>query len=252
MSDIINKLKRDIVVVAHRAGSGHIPSAFSILDIIWTLYNDVMLSDDRFILSKGHGCLALYAVLEEKGIIPKGSLDTFAHGGILGGHPDRNKIPGVLASTGSLGHGLPIAVGIAMAKKIKKEMGRVFVLVGDGELNEGSCWESLLLADQHNLSNLTIIVDYNHSTDRAVDLCDLGKKFAAFGFSHYQITPTIPLAGEPSVLLFALGNALSFDYPIAIIINTIKGDGCKRMQNSSWHHRAPNDQELKEILEELQ
>jgi transketolase len=174
----INELKKQIVLAAHAAGSGHIPSAFSILDIVWTLYDKILKPEDRFILSKGHGCLALYAVLVEKGYFPKEQLMTFAkHDSILGGHPDRNKIPGVIASTGSLGHGLPMAVGVALAKKIKKQPGRVFCLVGDGEMNEGSCWEACLLAAHHKLDNLIIFVDYNYSTDRALTLDNLKDKF---------------------------------------------------------------------------
>ena len=244
MSEIINKLKRDIVLAAHRAGSGHIPSAFSILDIVWTLYNDVMLSDDRFILSKGHGCLALYAVLAEKQIISKESLDTFAHDGILGGHPDRNKVPGVMASTGSLGHGLPIAVGIAMAKKIKKEPGRVFVLVGDGELNEGSCWESLLIAEQHNLNNLTIIIDQNRTSP--ITLHDLQGRLRSFGLMTFIID------GHDGPKQFKPTAVLLIGAPTALIARTQKGWGCHRMYTPDWHHRAPNAEELKKILEELE
>ena len=243
----MNQFRRQIVQMAYGAGEGHIPSALSILDIVWVLYNKVMTLDDRFVLSKGHGALALYVVLAEKGIISQEQLKSYLKlNGELGGHPDRNKVPGVLCSTGSLGHGLPQAVGIALAKKIKGEPGRVFCLVGDGECNEGSIWEACLLAKQHKLNNLVVIVDYNRSTDRAVDMASLHEKFWAFGFfppdinghNHDQIVRVMAYNPEKR--------------PTAVIANTIKGYGCKRMEDPAWHHRAPNEIELAEIMKELE
>jgi len=224
-------------------GGGHIPSALSILDIVWALYDKVLQAEDRFILSKGHGCLALYAVLEKKGIISPGQ----SYGkkdSILGGHPDRNKVPGVLASTGSLGHGLPMAVGMALAKKIKGESGRVYCLVGDGECNEGSIWESCLLAAHHKLDNLFVIADYNHSTDRAVNLELLTEKFSSFGFSAACVS------GHSHLDIY---NALDYRpaRPVAVVAVTVKGFGCARMALPEWHHRHPNEAELAEILQEL-
>ena len=167
---MIEKLRKRILEVAYRDQMGHIPSALSILDIIYTLYNSVMTKDDQFILSKGHGVMALYAVLEEKGLMTWNDK--------LMGHPKRGGA--ILASTGSLGHGLPMAVGLALAKKIKGEAGRVFCLIGDGECNEGTTWESAMVAAHHKLDNLVVIVDQNHSSDRALDTKDLKKKFVAF------------------------------------------------------------------------
>lgn len=255
--EIIKRMKRRIVNVAHRAGGGHIPSAFSILDIVWALYNGAMNQGDVFILSKGHGSLALYAVLEEKKLIADDVMDSYGlMYSLLGGHPDRNKVPGVKCSTGSLGHGLPQAVGIALAMKIKGSKNKVYCLVGDGELNEGSCWEALLLAEHHKLTNLMVIVDNNHSTDRALSLGDLSKKLVAFGFFTYQIhLPDVHKKGEPSTLSFALNHGMfgmAATGPQAVIANTRKGSGCKRMEDPAWHHRAPNDQELEEILKELE
>jgi len=241
----MNVLRKQIVSMAYNAGSGHIPSALSILDIVWALYDKILQEGDRFVLSKGHGCLALYVVLAEKGIISSEQLADFTkHGSILGGHPDRNKVPGVVCSTGSLGHGLPQAVGIALAKKIKNETGRVYCLVGDGECNEGSIWEAAMLAAHHKLNNLTVIVDYNRSTDRAINLGDLESKFEAFGFDVDSVQ------GHNCA---QLGNALKSKYynPYAIMAYTIKGHGCNRMSDPAWHHRAPNDVELSEILQEL-
>jgi transketolase len=241
-------LKQQIVQAAYNAGEGHIPSALSIIDIVWTLYDKILTSNDKFILSKGHGCLALYVVLAAKEFITQEQLATFSkYDSILGGHPDRNKVPGVVCSTGSLGHGLPQAVGIALAKKIKNEPGRVFCLVGDGECNEGSVWETCMLAANHHLTNLTVIVDHNHSTDKALYLGNLHNKFEAFGFctrtSGYEGTPT----HDMSVSMFAEDGI----HPTAIVMHTIKGSGCDRMSSPAWHHRAPSATELIEVLKEL-
>jgi len=255
--NVLNKMKRSIVNAAVNAGEGHIASAFSILDILWILYDRILnlssirsrsLERERFILSKGHASMALYAVLAEKGFISLSELENnfCKFSGILGGHPDANKIPGIEASTGSLGHGLPIAVGIALGYKIKSIHQRVFALVGDGECNEGTIWESALLASQHDLNNLCCIVDYNHSTDRALSLNNLASKFESFGWATCVIN-----GHEHQEILNALKKTDSLK-PIAIIANTIKGKGCQRMENEpAWHHRAPNKIELSEILIEL-
>jgi len=193
---MVPTLRKRILQKAYEDGMGHIPSALSILDIVWELYDKVMGPDDQFILSKGHGVMALYAVLEAKGLLV---WDTK-----LMGHPKRGGA--ILASTGSLGHGLPIAVGLAMAKKIKGEHGRVFCLIGDGECNEGSIWESALVASHQKLDNLSVIVDYNHSGDRALLLGDLKAKFKAFGID-------------------------------ADVRDTIKGNGVPEIQSPEWHNK---------------
>ena len=167
-------------------------------------------------------------------------------GSILGGHPDRNKIPGIEASTGSLGHGLPLAIGIALGLKIKKLKNKVFVIIGDGECNEGTIWESSLLASHHNLSNLTCIIDHNHSTDRALKIDNLSTKFKSFGWE------TITINGHNHEEIY---NALSQKHnkkPMMIIAETIKGNGIKIMENNpEWHHKSPNSDELKLILEKI-
>jgi len=151
METTLKKLRNRILEVALRDGMGHIPSALSILGIVWELYDKIMTKDDQFILSKGHGCMALYAVLEEKGLLDWSTK--------LWGHPKRGGA--ILASTGSLGHGLPMAVGLALAKKIKGEVGKVYCLIGDGECNEGTTWESYNLMKYLRLDNLKVIVDDN-------------------------------------------------------------------------------------------
>jgi len=249
-------MKRQIILAAAKAGEGHIPSALSILDILWVLYDQVLRYDpkdpesddrDRFILSKGHGALALYAVLAAKGFFSPSELDHFAaFDSPLGGHPDRNKVPGIEASTGSLGHGLPMGVGVALGMRIRNVDRRVFVLVGDGECNEGSIWEAVLLAAHHKLSNLTCIVDYNHSTDRALQLGNLVDKFRAFGWASFTANGHDREALRKALFGVAPGK------PLAIIAKTLKGYGCPQMENSpAWHHRAPTLDELPAILEGL-
>jgi len=255
-NSIINKLKCKIVEVAHFTREGHIASALSILDLLWVLYDRVMRIDpnlpndpsmDRFVLSKGHASLALYAVLSEKCFFPYTELDTFCkYDSKLGGHPDCNKIPGVEASTGSLGHGFPIAVGMSLGSKIQQIDNRIFCLIGDGECNEGTVWESALLAAHHQLSNLCCIVDYNHSTDRALQVGDLVAKFKSFGWD------ALAIHGHDHEQIY---RALIHPHnvrPLAIVAETTKGYGISRMENEpAWHHRSPNDEELKDILKEL-
>jgi transketolase len=173
----------------------HDESAHSTLDVVWVLYDRILRYDpespmweerDRFVLSKGHGPEALYAILADKGFFSTSALKTFMDwDSILGSHPDRNQVPGVEASTGSLGHGLSMAVGIAMALRIKKSDRRVFALIGDGECNEGSIWEAILLAGNRQLSNLTCIAINNHSS--SLDFGDLAAKFTAFGWATTTI-----------------------------------------------------------------
>lgn len=247
MLKVIEKMRRSIITVATKSQEGHIASALSILDILWVLYDKVLKAEDKFILSKGHGCLALYAVLTEKGMITQGEFNSFcASGSSLGGHPDMRKVCDIEASTGSLGHGLPIAVGMAMGREINDDNGRIFCLIGDGECNEGSIWESLLIASHHNLTNLTCIVDYNHSTDRALKLDDLSDKFRAFGWAVTHIN------GHDHELLEHWMSVNTPGKPNIIIADTVKGFGVKRMENNpEWHHKQPSLKEFNEILKEL-
>jgi transketolase len=252
----LNKLKKDIVYAAYTSAEGHIPSAFSILDLIWVLYNEVIsinennfsdLNNDRFILSKGHASLALYAVLAYKGFLPKEELATFCkYNSRLGGHPDCTKIPIIEASTGSLGHGFPMAVGLALGSKIQAINNKIYCLIGDGECNEGTVWEAALLAAHHNLSNLCCIVDFNHSTDRALKLGNLSEKFKSFGWF------VINISGHDHDAIKNALDSFSKTQPLVIIAETIKGNGVERMMGQpAWHHRSPNKIELEEIIEEL-
>ena len=252
----INRIKRKILQVAHTAGEGHLGSSFSILDILYVLYNKVMNitpenigSDDRdyMILSKGHASLAHSAILEDQGFINNKQLYSYcSHESILGGHLSRCKVPGVEASTGSLGHGISMAIGIALASKIKNIENKVFVIVGDGEINEGTFWEAMLLGAHHNLDNLWCVVDYNRSNDRALKLDPLDEKLKGMGWDVVSIN------GHSHKEIFDALCKDSMQKPKAIIANTIKGYGIKEMENNpAWHHRMPNAEELASMLEEL-
>jgi transketolase len=225
------------------------------MDILWVLYDRVLnvtpktANDperDRFVLSKGHASIGLYVVLAEKGFIDQSTLESFGHfDSMLGGHPDRTKIPGVETSTGSLGHGFPMAVGLALAMKIRKQKGRVYTIIGDGECNEGTVWESALLAPHQRLDNLSCVIDYNHSNDRSLILGDLEAKFKAFGWH------TISIDGHDHDAIYKAFTTKS-DKPVAIIAETIKGKGIKSMEhNPEWHHKSPKSDELEAFLKEL-
>lgn len=247
----LHAMRREIAAASSRAGEGHVPSALSILDLLWVEYREVIAAQeaagqapDTFILSKGHASLGLYALLVSIGTIPSAWLDQFGtYDSHLGGHPDSNQVPGVVASTGSLGHGLPIGVGMALAKRITGQDGRIVVLIGDGEANEGTVWESALLAGHHALENLVCIVDHNHSTDRALMVDSLAAKFAAFGWNAVEIDGH----DHPSILQ-ALTLAPT-GAPTVVIAETIKGRGIAQMENNpAWHHASPTAADLVEMF----
>jgi transketolase len=196
---------------------------------------------DRFILSKGHGCLTLYTILADKGFFPKEELLTFcAPTSRLGGHPELGKLPGVEASTGSLGHGLSIAVGIALSAKIRNQNYRVVVVVGDGEINEGSVWEAALSASKHQLSALTVFIDYNKlqsygSTCEVLDLEPVTDKWRSFGFEVTEVDGHDVLALEDLVLRLPLNHVK----PTAVICHTVKGKGFSFAEGKAeWHHKS--------------
>lgn len=244
------ELRLRVLEILGNSGRGHLGPALSVIDIIDALYESVLEFDprnsnwksrDRFILSKGHGCLGLYVVLEKFGFFDKQKLNDFcSFNSWFGGHPESATNPGVEFSTGSLGHGLSFGVGLSIAARIKKEKWRTFVLLGDGELNEGSIWEAAAHADKHQLSNLCVIVDYNKmqasgSSNDVLDLGSLQRKFEAFGFTVIEVD-----GHKKSDLV----QALNFDSnlqkgPLAVIAHTTKGKGIPLAENSTiWHHKA--------------
>jgi transketolase len=254
-------LRRLVVRMLKGARRGHVGSAFSCIDILRVLYDDVLRFDpknpkwfarDRCILSKGHGCLALYALLADKGFFPAAELDRVcAADGILGGHPDGTKVPGVEASTGALGHGLSIGLGMALHLKMAKSDRRVFVILGDGECNEGSVWEAAMCAGKHRLTNLTAIVDYNKhqaygSTREVQDLEPFADKWRAFGFAAREVD------GHDIGELRGVFGSLRPDAakPTAIIAHTVKGKGAAFAENNmKWHHKNKvTDAEVANLL----
>lgn len=256
-------LRVAIVKMLEAGGRGHVASALSLVEILRVLYDGIMNykpenprweGRDRFILSKGHGCMALYVILAEKGFFPRAELMNFCkRDSILGGHPE-TKVPGVEASTGSLGHGLSIGVGFALNAKRLKSNHRVFVVIGDGESNEGSIWEAAMSARKHELGNLTVIVDYNKyqsygSTLEVQDLEPFVDKWRSFGFGVAEVDGH-DVAALRSVFL---GLPLEKDRPSAVICHTIKGKGIACVENNlDWHHKNKvTDDELQMLFDSL-
>ena len=243
---MVKEIKKLVIEAAYKAKHGHIPSALSIFEIIVAI-DKVLGDDDKIVLSKGHGCLAYYSYLACKGLISKDEVKNFGKkGSKLGGHPDRNKLKEIYASTGSLGHGLPIALGASLARKIKQKPGVFYCIVGDGECNEGSIWESLQIAVNNNLNNLVCVIDNNNSQIRSLPTSNLHQKLKAFGLEVIEVD-----GHNIDELTEALNQ--KGDKPLAIVANTIKGKGIKEMEDNmfAWHHRAPTDEEYKSFIEEL-
>jgi transketolase len=257
------ELRRTIFRTICKGGGGHTPSSLSIVEILTVLYYNILnispenqrdSARDRFILSKGHSCVALYAILADRGFFNKEDLDTFGRkGSILGGHPDMYKVPGIEASTGALGHGFPFGAGIALAGKMDKKNYRVFVLLGDGECQEGSVWEAALFAPQHKLDNLTAIIDYNKLQaidwlDNVISLKPLADKWKAFGWETREVD------GHDMTELNNVFKSVPFvsGKPNLIIAHTIKGKGISFMENVPiWHYRMPNEEEMAIAYKEL-
>jgi transketolase len=255
-------LRRLVVRTLEGGARGHVGSSLSLLEIMRVLYDDILRyraddpgweDRDRCILSKGHGCIGQYVMLAEKGFFPHATLDTFCRrDSILGGHPEAGKVPGIEASTGALGHGLPIGVGRAMGLRIKRSTARVFVVTGDGEINEGSVWEAAMSAAKHRLGNLTVMVDYNKiqsagPTQDILPLEPLADKWRAFGFGVAEVD-----GHDCAALREVLGRLpLEPDRPSAIICHTVKGKGFAFAENDpSWHHKSTIDKKLIEQMYE--
>ena len=257
-------IRRSSVRMAHAARLGHPGGDLSCADILATLYFHVLRVDpdapcdpdrDRFILSKGHASGALYATLAEAGFLPAAALDEYMKPlSRLNGHPDRNKVPGVEANTGPLGHGLPIAVGVALGACLRHAPWRTFVLTGDGELQEGSNWEAAMSAAHFQLDRLTVIVDRNGlqqgaGTEETVALEPLAERWRAFGFAVADVD-----GHDIDALIGALdAGPIESHRPTCLIARTTKGRGVSFMQDrAEWHHRIPTDDELARALAELE
>lgn len=258
------EMRCDIVKMIHDAGSGHPGGSLSCIDILTALYlggvmnhdpNDPnMESRDRFLLAKGHAAPAIYTALAYAGYFPKEELGTLRKlGSKLQGHPDKNLLPGIEASTGSLGQGLSIACGMACGIRIAQGTQTVFALLGDGECEEGQVWEAAMFAAHMKLSNLVAIIDSNglQIDGRIQDVCnpeDLGEKFKAFGWDVVHVD-----GHDISKLIEVLSSAKTpGSAPLAVIAKTVKGKGVSFMENqASWHGKAPNDEELEIAMSDL-
>jgi transketolase len=261
--DIARKLRAHAVRMVHRSKASHLGSCLSMTDLLTCLYWRVLRirpeepdweSRDRFILSKGHGAAVLYATLAERGFFPVQNLDSYCEpGSQLTGHVTSG-VAGVELSSGSLGHGLPVGCGLALAAKREDSDSRTFVLLSDGELDEGSNWEAILFAPQHQLDNLTIIVDYNkiQSFGRVEDVLELeplGDKFRAFRWAVREVDGhnLDDVMGAFSALPFERGK------PSVVIAHTVKGKGISFMEDDlAWHYKSPTAEQMQMALSELE
>jgi transketolase len=254
-------LRKSTLKAIYEAGAGHTGGSLSCLDILNTLYNRVLnvspqtCTDpkrDRYVQSKGHSVEALYAVLADRGFFPEGDLKTICHyKSHYVGHPTRH-IPGIEMNTGALGHGLPVAVGMALAGKMDAAPYRVFTLIGDGELAEGSNWEAAMAAAHYKLGNLTAILDHNtlQITGHTRDVMSnepLEDKWRAFGWTVRTVN-----GHDYAALTRALTDPSEGGRPTFVIANTVKGKGVSFMENvAKWHHGVPSDAELKQAMSDL-
>ncbi len=255
MNALCRQIRKDILLASRASGHGHIPTSFSIVEMLYATYacmkhdprNPSWDKRDIFILSKGHGALGFYCVLARLGYFPVE--DTRSFGAYLskyGCHPDRRKVAGVEASTGSLGHGIGLAVGMALAFKVAGSPRRVFTLIGDGEANEGSTWEAIMVACNLELSNFTVLLDFNNSQVRSLPIRNPAQRLAAFGCDVREV------AGHD---VEALKGALSgpAGSARAVVARTIKGYGCPTLEQNifEWHRKSPDAAQYEQLLAEL-
>jgi transketolase len=247
-----NKLRKHVLDMVYDKQSGHIGGSFSIAEVVAYLYSNYNLIDknnDKLILSKGHAVPILYAVLYELGLIE--TLDNFREiNSPLQGHPDKERLPYMHATTGALGQGLSIAIGHALANKLKGTSFNTFCILGDGELQEGQIWEGFMLAPKYNLDNLVCFIDFNKSQNDGYvkDILDLGNlkaKIYSFGWNVHNID-----GHDVNKIKIALDSSRHRS-PTCIILNTTKGKGVSFMEKPEWHAKAPNKEEYYQSLKEL-
>ncbi|NGX56915.1 MAG: Ferredoxin fas2 [Candidatus Anoxychlamydiales bacterium] len=262
LKNLANTIRYQLIEMSHIGKASHLGSSLSCVDLIIAAYwrflnvnpmNPLDPNRDRFILSKGHAVSTLYAVLSAKGFFKKALLKTFnQEGSSLPEHPTPKCIPGLEAATGSLGHGLSLGIGHALAGKIMNKDYKVVVLLSDGECNEGSVWEAAMFAPKKNLNNLITIVDYNKwqatgKSEEIMQISPLKEKWQAFGWQTYEID-----GNDLQDILNIFEKNSSREKPIAIIAHTIKGKGISFMENdNNWHYRIPTQEEVKLAKEEL-
>jgi transketolase len=255
MIPICKEIRKDILRISKISGHGHIPTCFSVVEILCAIYDTIKHNPknpswgdrDIFILSKGHASLGHYCVLAKFGYFDINEVNSFgAFMSDFGCHADRFKVPGIEASTGSLGHGIGLAVGMALALKIKKSDRRVFVLVGDGEANEGSVWEAIMVAANLRLANLTVIYDDNKSHLRGLQIYNAAGKFKAFDCEAAEVNGHDVDALKEEII--KKPNTVK-----VIVANTKKGAGCRTFVDNQyeWHRKSPSDAELEMLMKEL-
>ncbi|OGM62430.1 hypothetical protein A3A76_00380 [Candidatus Woesebacteria bacterium RIFCSPLOWO2_01_FULL_39_23] len=255
MIPVCKEIRKEILKISNASGHGHIPTCFSIVEIMYAVYsnmkhypkNPLWEERDVFLLSKGHAALGHYCTLAKLGYFDIKRVYSFgSFMSDFGCHADRFKVPGIEASTGSLGHGIGLAVGMALAFKLKKTDRRVFVVIGDGESNEGTIWEAVMVATNVGLDNLTIIYDNNMSHGRGLQIRNPAERFRAFSCEVVEVDGHDIDALGPEIA--KRGNKVR-----VVVANTVKGYGCKTFVQDqyAWHRRSPNDSELEMLLREL-
>ena len=263
LSSVCKAVRRDIINMTANAGSGHPGGSLSAVELMVSVFfnhmridpqNPKMPERDRFVLSKGHAAPCYYAVLAERGFISRGEFQNFRQlHSILQGHPDCKKVPGVDASTGSLGQGCSIAVGMALGAKVPKQDVNVYTILGDGECQEGQIWEALMSAAHYKLDNLTVIIDNNGlqidgSNNEVMSLGDLAAKVRAFGFEVFELD-----GHDLEAIEAALSARTAPGVPKCILAHTVKGKGVSFMENQvGWHGKAPNEEQRQQALKELE
>lgn len=260
----LNSLRKKCIDITVSSGGGHLGGAFSAAEIVSVLYKNILRVNpkkpkwedrDRFILSKGHSCLSVFVTLSNLGFFPKKELELYCRpGGILPGHTTIT-VPGVEASTGSLGHGLSIGVGMAMASKLDRKKWRVFVLASDGDCEEGSTWEAIMTAGHRKLDNLVLIIDYNninsfeHVNETFSNFAPLKDKLEAFGWEVVEID------GHDVGQIYKVLAKVPFKKlkPSVVVAKTVKGKGVSFMEdNPPWHYRVPTPEEYAQAIKELE
>jgi transketolase len=253
LKEIAKNIRKDILLEVYEAQSGHPGGALSCADILTAIFFEEKQDEDKVVLSKGHASAALYAALAEHGDIPKDELKTFRkYGSRLQGHPSSHALDKVDVSSGSLGQGLSIANGIAMANKLDKKKNNVYVVLGDGEIEEGQIWEAAMSAVHYKLNSIIAFLDYNKlqidgSNDEVMKIKPVDKKFKAFGWNVQEID-----GHDFTQIITAIENAKNSRKPNMIIANTIKGKGVSFMENKAeWHGKAPNEEQYKMAISDL-
>ena len=256
MHSACKQIRRDILRCSVASGHGHIPTSFSIIEMLFAVYSTMRHNParpdweerDLFVLSKGHASLGFYSVLAHFGYFDIEEIKTFgAYNSKYGCHPDRLKVPGVELSTGSLGHGIGVAAGMALGLKLHRNPRRVYTLIGDGESNEGSVWEAVMVAVNLKLANFTILLDYNRSQIRSLPIDNPAERLRAFGCD------TVEVDGHDVAAISAALREPQHQVR-AIVCRTTKGYGCELLENNifEWHRKSPDPAQLEQLLGQLE